>query len=406
MTAKPKKNLAPEHKKHISEALKHAWAKKREGKTQQINLEPTIGPEATLMTGMPVETAAEACAAASPAVALEAGRGPESQPTEGPSAVAAVAQEPDPDGPDARQAASGAPVEAPGEGPGLSPQAAGPAEQAPEADDALLEDTPAIDALAEELNFGGTDICNEASALSDQELVSRLEEEFAPAKELVKTAKESNDAAKKNKNAVKITAKQLILDNERLVREARERFSQPGRRLPIEGKPTWGTWTKNTLGVTDRYVRQLLSGGASKPKPKTESELLARAGMKLARAVAVDVSEGKLRKSVPAAKDLLEAVDDADHLGLLETRPRVTGADIGTKPNLTGGDWNGLYSETSAIFQEVFSSAYHADPKKALADFMHYAQRLLNHGMGRTVNSPEVMINPQGDVTLGLVQVN
>jgi len=43
------------------------------------------------------------------------------------------------------------------------------------------------------------------------------------------------------------------------LREARDRFSQPGRRLPVPGNPTWTEWVEANLGVTVRRVQQLLS---------------------------------------------------------------------------------------------------------------------------------------------------
>ena len=43
------------------------------------------------------------------------------------------------------------------------------------------------------------------------------------------------------------------------LREARDRFSQPGRRVPVPGNPTWTEWVEANLGVTVRRVQQLLS---------------------------------------------------------------------------------------------------------------------------------------------------
>ena len=40
------------------------------------------------------------------------------------------------------------------------------------------------------------------------------------------------------------------------LREARARFSQPGRRVPIRGKPTFTAWIQGHLGISDRHVRR------------------------------------------------------------------------------------------------------------------------------------------------------
>jgi len=54
------------------------------------------------------------------------------------------------------------------------------------------------------------------------------------------------------------------------LREARERFAQPGRRVPVPGNPTWTEWVNRNLGVTVRRVQQLL-GEATEP-----SEIISR----------------------------------------------------------------------------------------------------------------------------------
>ena len=46
------------------------------------------------------------------------------------------------------------------------------------------------------------------------------------------------------------------------LREARNRFAQPGRRVPVPGNPTWTEWVETNLHVTVRRVQQLLSEGA------------------------------------------------------------------------------------------------------------------------------------------------
>jgi len=43
------------------------------------------------------------------------------------------------------------------------------------------------------------------------------------------------------------------------LREARRRWTQPGRRVPVPGRPTWTQWITENLHVTPRRVQQLLS---------------------------------------------------------------------------------------------------------------------------------------------------
>lgn len=43
------------------------------------------------------------------------------------------------------------------------------------------------------------------------------------------------------------------------LREARRRWAQPGRRVPVQGRPSWTEWITQNLHVTPRRVRQLVS---------------------------------------------------------------------------------------------------------------------------------------------------
>jgi len=59
------------------------------------------------------------------------------------------------------------------------------------------------------------------------------------------------------------------------LREARRRWAQPGRRVPVPGRPCWTEWISQNLHVTPRRVRQLLSEPAEvfSPSPKAPSRL-------------------------------------------------------------------------------------------------------------------------------------
>ncbi len=43
------------------------------------------------------------------------------------------------------------------------------------------------------------------------------------------------------------------------IREARDRFAHPGRRVPIPGQPTFTQWIRQNLGISARHVRRLLA---------------------------------------------------------------------------------------------------------------------------------------------------
>jgi len=101
------------------------------------------------------------------------------------------------------------------------------------------------------------------------------------------------------------------------LREARDRFAQPGRRVPVPGNPTWTEWVQTNLHVTVRRVQQLLSEGA--------------------RPSEIDFAKSK-------------------------RRPR----------KLRAGDWRGLLKATERRAAQVFGSA--EDPKQLAATIRSYAQ--------------------------------
>jgi hypothetical protein len=80
------------------------------------------------------------------------------------------------------------------------------------------------------------------------------------------------------------------------LREARDRYAHPGRRVPVFGQPTFTKWIRQNLGISDRHVRRLLAAPKEKydgssesvmessPKQEKRDELLWRAN-RIAHAV-------------------------------------------------------------------------------------------------------------------------
>jgi hypothetical protein len=142
-----------------------------------------------------------------------------------------------------------------------------------------------------------------AANLSDEQLCDLLERTFAP-------------------------AKRAIAYNLPYLAEARSRFMQRGRRVPLAGRPSWSEWISTNLGISDRHVRRLLAkyrietgqqpvAEPSKPKSRHTKKILpstfAKKGVKLAKLVmkgdleaakqlaATMLAEEKNVKAVPAA---------------------------------------------------------------------------------------------------------
>ena len=99
-----------------------------------------------------------------------------------------------------------------------------------------------------------------------------------PTPELLPPTPEILQAGDKDKHAASLGDQELLAhvrttlhslrDNLPYLREARDRFAQPGRRVPDEGNPTWTEWVTANLNKSVRTVQRWLEG----PKPKKEKK--------------------------------------------------------------------------------------------------------------------------------------
>jgi C-5 cytosine-specific DNA methylase len=91
------------------------------------------------------------------------------------------------------------------------------------------------------------------------------------------------------------------------LREARERFAQPGRRVPVPGNPTWTEWVQTNLHVTVRRVQQLLSDGA---EPRETISL----GSKQRKGLRTGDWRGLLKATERRAAQVFGSVEDPKRL--------------------------------------------------------------------------------------------
>jgi hypothetical protein len=138
----------------------------------------------------------------------------------------------------------------------------------------------------------------------------------------------------------------ILRENLPYIIEARKRFAQQGRRVPLPGKPTFTEWIRQTLGFSDRHVRQMLQeareGDAPRaivraPRIETPAAAMAvaSAGFRLAHAV--------LHKDGTKAVTLAKEITATTRNGLLPTED--CGAAI---ERLRQGDHGALFQ----LFQE------------------------------------------------------
>jgi site-specific DNA-cytosine methylase len=118
-----------------------------------------------------------------------------------------------------------------------------------------------------------------------------------------------------------LPSKKALRDSVPYLREARKRFAQPGRRVPVPGRPTWGKWIKQNLGISDRHVRRLLANerGPRKrtarmrePRVETESAgiILGNKGLEMAR----KLRDGQVEAAKKIAAEMLEADLDSPEI--------------------------------------------------------------------------------------------
>ena len=90
-------------------------------------------------------------------------------------------------------------------------------------------------------------------------------------------------------------------------RTSRDRFAQPGRRVPVPGNPTWTEWVQTNLRVTVRRVQQLLSEG---PEPRETISL----GSKRPRKLRCGDWRGLLRATERRNAQVFGSVEDPKRL--------------------------------------------------------------------------------------------
>jgi hypothetical protein len=74
-----------------------------------------------------------------------------------------------------------------------------------------------------------------------------------------------------------VPMRRRLKDHLPYLREARERFGQRGRRVPVPGNPTWTEFCEEQLGMNVRTVQRMLAGDKSKPLTELEAKLLGSA---------------------------------------------------------------------------------------------------------------------------------
>jgi hypothetical protein len=102
--------------------------------------------------------------------------------------------------------------------------------------------------VARGLPFTESEKQRHAECMTDKELARHVEGRLSPLRETLRS-------------------------NIAYIREARQRFAHPGRRVPVPGQPTFTEWIRQNLGISDRHVRRLLAAAKEPADRFREDEL-------------------------------------------------------------------------------------------------------------------------------------
>src|SRR5208282_2655082 len=195
-----------------------------------------------------------------------------------------------------------------------------------------------------------------AASMTDQELVEHLQNKLRP-------------------------VGQTLLTNLAYIREARNRFAQPGRRVPIAGHPTFTQWIKENLGISDRHVRRLLAAADPTQKLKKQQRRDATYDMAVTMAHAVlglheadpDDPSGRRRKAglMSMAFRLLRHV-----------RHKPLGMHVTVK-ELRPGQFEELYDTVCDCLGEQFDQVLGSLDEEKRADVLRlFAQKIASRYVG------------------------
>jgi hypothetical protein len=200
-----------------------------------------------------------------------------------------------------------------------------------------------------------------AASLTDQELVEHVQSKLRP-------------------------VGQTLRLNIAYLREARNRFAQPGRRVPIAGQPTFAQWVRENLGISDRHVRRLLAAADPTQKLKKQQRRDATYDMAVTMAHAVfglyeadpDDPSGRRRKA---------ALTNMAFRLLRHVRHKPLGMHVTVK-ELQPGQFEELYDAVSECLGEQLDQVFGSLDEEKRADALRmFVERIASRYVG---SSPPV----------------
>src|SRR5271157_1736094 len=205
-----------------------------------------------------------------------------------------------------------------------------------------------------------------AESMTDQELVEHLQNKLRP-------------------------VGQTLLTNIAYIREARNRFAQPGRRVPTAGRPTFTQWIKENLGISDRHVRRLLAAADPTQKLKKQQRRDATYDLAVTMAHAV-LGLHEADPDDPSGRRRKAAITNMAFQLLRKVRHKPLGMHVTVK-ELRAGQFEELYDEVTECLDEQLDQVFGSLDEEKRADALRlFAEKIASRYVGS--KPPVVDTNP------------
>ncbi len=222
------------------------------------------------------------------------------------------------------------------------------------------------------------DRARHAASMTDQELVEHVQSKLRP-------------------------VGQTLMSNIAYIREARNRFAQPGRRVPIAGRPTFTQWIKENLGISDRHVRRLLAAADPTQKLKKQQRRDATYDMAVTMAHAV-LGLHEADPDDPSGGRRKAALTNIAFRLLRHVRHKPLGMHVMVK-ELRPGQVEDLYDTVSDCLGEQFDQVLGSLDEEERADALRlFAEKIANRYVGSSTHvagtNPALLAEPSAHVAM------
>lgn len=195
-----------------------------------------------------------------------------------------------------------------------------------------------------------------AASLTDQQLVEHVQSKLRP-------------------------VGQTLMSNIAYIREARNRFAQPGRRVPTAGRPTFTRWIRENLGISDRHVRRLLAAAVPTQKLKKQQRRDATYDMAVTMAHAV-LGLHEADPDDPSGRRRKAALTNMAFRLLRHVRHKPIPIHLGMK-EMMHGDVPSLYDTVSECLGEQLDQVFGSLDEEKRADALRlFSERIASRYVG------------------------